>query len=39
MYLKQIGVGKADNMSDIKTESLNLVDETIQNVGDGSDHG
>ena len=32
MYLKQIGVGSKDHMPDIKTESLNLVDETIQNV-------
>ncbi|MEO1259289.1 MAG: sensor histidine kinase [Bacteroidota bacterium] len=32
MYLKQIGAGGTKHMTDVKTESLNLVDETIQNV-------
>lgn len=32
MYLKQIGIGSAENLPDIKKESLGLVDETIQNV-------
>lgn len=33
LYLKQIGAGNDhDNLADIKTESIGLVDETIQNV-------